>query len=187
MDTTDWKDIQASLEGDGDAYKRLVRRYQSQITSQMWRFTRDRAECERLVQDVFVEAYFSLNRYAGRGPFANWLSKIAVRIGYRYWKQQAKQPKTVSVINSDAVAELSESAIDPAVAAEIVHRLLGQLPQADRLVLTLMYLEDCSTRDIAERMGWTRAMVKMRAYRARRKLRRIAEKERLLEKLGWTR
>ncbi|MHC4568866.1 MAG: RNA polymerase sigma factor, partial [Planctomycetota bacterium] len=75
--------------------------------------------------------------------------------------------------------------IDPSVAAEVLHSLLARLPRADRLVLTLMYFEQCSTRDIAEQMGWSRAVVKMRAFRARRKLKTIAERENLLEKLGW--
>ena len=63
--------------------------------------------------------------------------------------------------------------------------LLARLPVEDRLVLTLMYFEQNSTKDIAKRMGWTRAMVKMRAHRARKKLKAIAESENLLEKLGW--
>jgi DNA-directed RNA polymerase specialized sigma24 family protein len=49
-----------------------------------------------------------------------------------------------------------------------------------------MYFEECDTREIADRTGWTRAMVKMRAYRGRRRLKAIAEQEHLLERLGWT-
>jgi len=49
-----------------------------------------------------------------------------------------------------------------------------------------MYFDGCSTAEVAERMGWNRAMVKMRAYRARRRLKEIAAHEHLLERLGWT-
>ena len=92
---------------------------------------------------------------------------------------------TVSLEDFDAIEKENVDEVDPSIAAEILHSLLAQLPRADRLVLTLMYFEQCSTRDIAERMGWSRAMVKMRAFRARRKLKTIAERENLLEKLGW--
>jgi RNA polymerase sigma factor (sigma-70 family) len=79
-----------------------------------------------------------------------------------------------------------EERIDPAEAAAVLHALLGRLAPSDRLVLTLLYFERCGTQEIAERMGWSRAKVKTQALRARRKMKEIAEKEHLLERLGWT-
>ena len=76
--------------------------------------------------------------------------------------------------------------MEPSAAGAAVHALLSHLPPPERLVLTLMYFEECSVREIAERMGWTRPMVKMRAYRARRRLKAVAQREHLLERLGWT-
>ena len=187
MQNTDWQDILACLNGDEDAYVRLVRRYEAQITKLMWRFSRNPAVCEELVQDVFVEAYFSLKSYRGRAPLIHWLRKIGVRVGYRYWKEQAKTKAAVPLQDFDAIVAEDSDAIEPSAAAEILHALLARLPAADRVVLTMMYFEQCSTKDIAKRMGWTRAMVKMRAHRARKKLKTIAESENLLEKLGWIR
>jgi RNA polymerase sigma-70 factor (ECF subfamily) len=153
----------------------------------MWRFSRDPAVCEELVQNVFVEAYFSLKSYRGKAPLLHWLRKIAVRVGYRYWKEQAKTKASVPLHEFDAIATEETDAVDPSAAAAVLHALLARLRAADRLVLTLMYFEQCSTNEIAERMGWSRAMVKMHALRARKKLRAIAESENLLEKLGWIR
>lgn len=143
--------------------------------------------CEELVQDVFVEAYFSLKSYRGKAPLLHWLRKIGVRVGYRYWKEQAKRKASVPLRDFDVIETEETDAVDPSAAAEVLHALLARLPQADRVVLTLMYFEQCSTKEIAARMGWSRAMVKMRAFRARKKLRTIAESENLLEKLGWIR
>jgi len=151
----------------------------------MWRFSRDPGVCEELVQEVFVEAYLSLSSYRAEAPFLHWLRRIGSRVGYRFWKQQAKTKSTVPLADFDAVEAEDDDTIDPSVAAEVLHSLLARLPSADRLVLTMMYFEQCSTRDIAEQMGWSRATVKMRAFRARRKLKAIAERENLLEKLGW--
>jgi RNA polymerase sigma-70 factor (ECF subfamily) len=64
-------------------------------------------------------------------------------------------------------------------AQSIVTRLLAQLSPPDRLVLTLLDLEERSTLEIAQMTGWSRPMVKMRAMRARRKLREVAEKLKL--------
>ena len=187
MQNKDWQDIRACLDGDENSYVRLVRRYEAQITKLMWRFSRDPAVCEELVQDVFVEAYFSLKSYRGRAPLIHWLRKIGVRVGYKYWKEQAKANVTVPLQEFDAIEAEQTDDIEPEAAADMLHALLARLPAADRVVLTLMYFEQCSTKDIAERMGWTRAMVKMRALRARKKLKTIAESENLLEKLGWIR
>ena len=75
----------------------------------------------------------------------------------------------------------------PADAALLASKLLERLAPAERLVLTLLYFDECSTQEIAERMGWNRAMVKMRAYRARQKLKTIVEQEHLLDNFEWTR
>src|SRR3972149_5422246 len=65
VENTDWSDVAASLRGDDEAYGRLVRRYERPITGLLWRFTRDPNQCEELVQQVFVEAYFSLKTSLG--------------------------------------------------------------------------------------------------------------------------
>ena len=185
MESADRKDIVACLDGDKDSFERLVRRYERQITRLMWRFSRDPAECEELVQEVFVEAYFSLSSYRGRAPFLHWLRKIGTRVGYRFWKQKEKGKAFISLADFDGIEKEQKNAVDTQAAAQLLHSLLARLPKADRLVLTLMYFEQYSTREIADMMGSNRAMVKMRALRARKKLRAIAEKENLLEKLGW--
>jgi RNA polymerase sigma-70 factor (ECF subfamily) len=186
VENLDWDDIQASLGGNGAAYERLVRRYQEQITRLMWRFSRDSAVCERLVQDTFVEAYFSLKSYKAKAPLLHWLKKIGTRVGYRFWKERDKAKGLLPLEDVDFAVQDNQKEIEPEKAAEILHAILAQLNSADRLVLTLMYFEDCSIKEIAQRMGWTQAAVKMRALRARKKLKKTAEKEKILEKLEWT-
>jgi RNA polymerase sigma-70 factor (ECF subfamily) len=185
VENTDWDDIQAALGGDDSAFERLVRQYQGQIAKLCWRFSRDSAVCERLVQDTFVEAYFSLKSYKAKAPFLHWLKKIATRAGYRFWKEQDRAKLFLPLDDIDIAASDNPKEIEPDKAGEILHALLDRLDSTGRLVLTLMYLEDCSIKEIAQRMGWTTAGTKMRAMRARRKLKKIAEKENILEKLEW--
>ena len=177
----DVEDVRQSRQGDSDAYQRLIERHQAYIGKILWRFSRDRRVHEELVQDVFVEAYLSLRSYRGKAPFANWLSRIATRAGYRYWKQNARRQKrqSLSLQEWDQLDDKTVQQIDVSEAAVLVHRLLAQLPSRDRLVLTLRYLEQCDIAETARRTGWTKAMVKVQAFRARKKL------QRLFERLGW--
>lgn len=174
----DAADIAAALAGRQDAFDRLVTRYQTTLARQMWRFTRDRVVLEELVQDVFVEAYMSLARYRGDGPFDHWLRSIAVRVGYRYWKGRARDRR----IAEAAVVVASQPASDHAAetqsakeAAEIVTALLNKLSPRDRLVITLLHLDECSVAEAAKLTGWSQTMVKVQAFRARRKMQRLLQ------------
>jgi len=174
---SDASDIRASLAGDGEAYARLVARHQADIAAMMWRFTRNRGECESLVHEVFVEAYLSLRSYRSRSPWRHWLRRIATRTGYRYWKSQARRRREEALPPEtwDQLAESPSGDVDAKAAAEIVHAVLAKMAPRDRLVLTLMYLEQCSVPEIAHLCGWSQTMVKVQAYRARKRLRRLLE------------
>jgi len=168
----DKTDVAASLNGDGEAFTRILRRYQGEIAAYMWRFTREAAVCEELVHDVFVEAFFSLGSFQGKAPFLHWLRKIATRVGYRHWKKKARERAVPTVPLEEAtLAQIPSLAMeDPAIASKYLQSALSRLPPRDHLVLTLLYLEECSVQEAADLLGWSRAMVKVQAYRARKKL-----------------
>lgn len=173
----DTADIAAACGGDDEAYARLVRRHQPAIGTYMWRFTRDRELWKELVHDVFVEAYFSLSRFRGEAPLLHWLRKIATRVGYRYWKRNAKERSDREVNLHELAARVGakESPSDASSRVEFVHAALAQLPPRDRAVLTLLHLEELSTKEAAEMLGWSHALVRVQAFRARRKLKTILE------------
>ncbi len=176
VDATDQADIRASLKGDGDAYARIVRRHQPAMALRMRRFTRDAAAMEELVQEVFVEAYFSLPRYKASAPFTHWINRIATRVGYRFWKRRQNQPPMLALENWDGPAALDEPG-QAREAAEELHGLLAKLPPRDRLVITLLHLEERSVAEAAKLADWTQTMVKVQAFRARKKLRRLLEEK----------
>jgi RNA polymerase sigma-70 factor (ECF subfamily) len=166
-------DIRAASRGDGEAYSRIIGRYQQTIARRMHRFTRDPGAIEELVHDVFVEAYFSLSKYRGDAPLEHWLQKIATRVGYKYWERRQRE-RTISFedgVHDPSVAE--DGAAGDAV--EEVGAALEKLPPRDRLVLTLLYLESRSVAEAADLAGWSQTMVKVQAYRARGKLRKLLE------------
>lgn len=172
----DAHDIRGSLDGDEHAYARLVQRYEALVGKQMWRYSRDPRVAEELVQEVFVEAYVSLKGFRGRAPFEHWLRRIATRVGYRHWRRSARRREREQSLEAMTVPPIPKVAnTSPSEAGEYLHTLLQHLPPRDRLVLTLQYFEECSTEEIADRTGWSRSLVKVQAFRARKKLKTMLE------------
>jgi RNA polymerase sigma-70 factor (ECF subfamily) len=161
----DLADVAAALAGDASAYGRIVRRHQDHVARRMGRFTRDRGVVKELVHEVFVQAWFSLHRYRGDAPLDHWLQPIATRVGYRYWKAQAKRRTQPIEAASDAIA--------PSTADHGLLDLVDRLPPRDRLALTLLYVDGLSVAEAAEQAGWSQTMVKVQAFRARGKLKQL--------------
>ena len=186
VSSEDEADIQATLGGDGRAFARLVARHQQAVARHLLKFARDAATRESLVQDTFVEAWSSLGSFRGRAPLQHWLLALATRVGYRHWTAQARDGRTASLdaLTPEEVAALDGAAggaagggatDDPREAAELVHRLLTRLSPRDRLVITLLHLDGRSVAETAELTGWSRALVKVQAFRARARLRALID------------
>jgi RNA polymerase sigma-70 factor, ECF subfamily len=141
---------------------------------------------EDLMQDVFLKLLQKLESYQHRAgvPFEHWVSRLTVRTCLDALRSERSRPEWRMADLSVGEMEwldylMSRQAESPQQsmreAKSIVTRLLAQLSPPDRLVLTLLDLEEKSTQEISQLTGWTRPMVKMRAMRARRKLRQIAQ------------
>jgi RNA polymerase sigma-70 factor, ECF subfamily len=163
----DLQDVRAAENGDHDAFERIVRRYQQEIAHRLRRFSRDPVVIEELTQETFVQAFMSLSRYRGDAPLLHWLHRIAVRAGYRHWTQARKDPVHVS-LDTDTMAASGPSCEDGRLA-----EVLEALSPRDRLVLTLLHLEGHSVAQTAALTGWSRTMVKVQAFRARARLRKL--------------
>jgi len=163
--------VQEIRNGNREKYRQLVDRHQSTISQRMWKFSRLPNQHEELVQEVFVEAYLSLRNFRGDAPFEHWLQKIATRVGYRFWKKRRQTRDTQSEQIQDIPAALEEGReLAAEEAAAVVYRLLARLSTEDRLVMTLLHLEEYSVAEIAQQMNWSESNVKVRAHRARKKL-----------------
>src|ERR1700722_4642113 len=119
----DHADVAATLAGDAEAYRRIVQRHQQAIARRMRRFTGDAGTVEELVQDVFVEAYFSLSKFSAKAPFEHWLNRIATFVGYGHLKKQQKQKKRQNmeiVLENQPAAALSNAG----ETTESIHQVL---------------------------------------------------------------
>ncbi|MCW0220290.1 MAG: RNA polymerase sigma factor [Prosthecobacter sp.] len=140
---------------------------------------------EDLMQEAFVKLFQKLGSYRERDsiPFEHWVSRLTVRTCLDALRAEKARPEWRFADFSEGETDwldylLNRQAEAPTHhrtdAKAIVTKLLAQLSPPDRLVLTLLDLEERSTQEISQLTGWTRPMVKMRAMRARHKLRVLA-------------
>ena len=163
--------IAASLAGDQDAFSRLVRTHQRRVFKLVGRFYSRPEDIEDLAQETFLMAWRKLSTYKARAPFEHWLTRVCLNCCYGRLRKQ--QPLTQPLEPGDDVAARQQS---PDSALE-VERLLRPLSPQDRFILLLLDGEGWSVAEIADRLGWTAVNVKVRAHRARKKLRRLLEEE----------
>jgi RNA polymerase sigma-70 factor (ECF subfamily) len=160
--------VAASRRGDETAFAALVRRHQNRVFGLAGRFFRRREDVEDVAQETFLAAWRRLGTYEARAPFEHWITRVCLRRCYA--RLAAERRHEAPLPPSDPAAPSH----DP-VAAIDVERLLARLAPSDRFVLLLLEGEGWSVKEIAERIGWTVANVKVRAFRARRRLRRMLE------------
>ncbi len=185
-DAQDIADVAATLDGDENAFARIVDRHAPAIQKQMRNFSRDQAQAEELAQDVFVEAFLGLGKFRGDAPFRHWLARIATLTGYNFWKRRDKQKRQVQLNEEMDIVRPGETTPgNPDEAAKLLFELLATLPADDRMAMTLMYLEELAQDEIAARMGWTRVMVAVRLHRAKQRLKKLGEKEPWKGRLEW--
>jgi RNA polymerase sigma-70 factor (ECF subfamily) len=165
-----------------DDFAGIVRRHQARVFAILHRYERDAHRVEDLAQETFLKAWRARDTFDHRAPFEHWISKIAVRVALDHLRREKRRRHDI------ALPELGEDALDwlrsdadtgePAArdAAELLHLALRELSPSDQMVITLQELEGRSVLDIARTMGISRVAVRVRALRARLKLRRALEK-----------
>ena len=168
--------------GATDDFSEFVRRHQSQVVAILYRYERQRHTLEDLAQETFLKAWRSLAQFDGRAPFAHWLSRIAVRVALDHLRKTKRQKNEISL------AELGEEALDwlrnpderqeleSRQAAELLAVAMRELSPAEQVVLTLQELEGLSIKEICARTGSSSVAVRVRAMRARNKLRKTLER-----------
>jgi len=159
--------VAASRGGDRDAFSKLVRLHQRRVFRLVGRFFRGREDVEDTAQDTFLTAWQKLHTYRAEAPFEHWLTRLCLNCCYARLRRRTARELPLE-------AELTARTADPDARIE-VERLLRPLKPADRFILLLLDGEGWSVAEIAQRLGWTRANVKVRAHRARKKLRRLLE------------
>ena len=138
-----------------------------------------RSSEEDLAQEVFVRFFERLGSYDGRAPLKHWASRVAVNVCLDQLRAEKRRPELRWADLSEDEAEALTATLaaggaeapDAVGASELAGKLLATLSPEDRLVIEMLDLEGRSSAEVERLTGLSNVAIRVRAFRARRKLR----------------
>ena len=186
--------IRRILSGDDAAFNALVRKHQKGIHALAWRKVGDFHIAEEIVQDTFLQVYKNLAQLKNPKQFSGWMYVIASRLCLK-WLQKHKNTSAMQSLEDTPVEEIQESSYTHYVSEqrltestehrqELVKKLLAQLPESERTVVTLYFLGEMTAKEIGKLLGVSVNTIKSRLRRGRKRLQEQREEFLVSETLG---
>jgi RNA polymerase sigma-70 factor, ECF subfamily len=157
----------AAAQADPARFAELYEINFERVYAYVVRRVRDRDTAEDLTSEVFQKALAHLPRFQWRAPFAAWLFRIASNVIADRFKSAAKE----TPVADPTMIESSETNLEEIERRAQLFRLVGQLPEDQRLVIALRFAEEKSIREIAEQLGRSEGAVKQLQFRGLQNLR----------------
>jgi RNA polymerase sigma-70 factor (ECF subfamily) len=173
MVMTDQEALELCRRGRPEGFRDLVERYGRYLFTLALRILRDRSLAEDAVQEAFAAAFRHLGQYRGEARLKTWLYTILYRSALQVReRQRGERPmEEAAEVGVPGHAASVETRLD-------VREVLDQLPERDRVVLTLSYWDDLSGQEIADLLGTNPNHVKILLFRARERFARLWPAER---------
>ncbi len=173
--------VAAARQHDENAAREMVRRLYPLVVKLVRSHRPRRAAEEDLCQMIFIKIFQKLNQFSGKVPLEHWVSRIAINTCINQIQAEKVRPELRQAdLSEEELAVVQNLAATPEelgpdrsfAARDLVERLLAALKPAERLVIDLLYLRQHSIAEIQALTGWGASLVKVRAFRARQKLKR---------------
>src|SRR5256712_3613208 len=171
--------VQAALRHDDEAARELVRRLYPLVAKMVRSHRPRRTSEEDLCQMIFIKIFQKLSQFSGKVPLEHWVSRIAVNTCLNQIESEKVRPELrqadlseeeQAVVENLAVSS-EELAPDRQLASrQLVEHLLQMLKPVERVVIDLLYLQGRSVEEIHKITGMSVAAIKVRAFRARQKM-----------------
>jgi RNA polymerase sigma factor (sigma-70 family) len=165
---------------DQDAARSLVEYLYPTVIQIVRRNLPRRAAEEDLAQEIFVKMFQKLDQFQGEVPLPHWVSRIAVNHCLNAMRAQQSRPEwrmadlseeqatALDAVTTGSVQELHPSHLMGA--RELVAMLLDALDPKDRLLIHMLEIEELSIEEVRQKTGWSATYIRVRAFRARRRL-----------------
>lgn len=186
VENHDLKIIDSVLSGNVDDFVVLVNKHRERV----FLMTAKRIpanDVEDVTQEAFIRAFKNLHTFSRRKPFINWLSIIVLRTCCDYWRKNAKRKeltapadknnnndsKWLEIIAAEVSSQNYNNTTKQRELRELLDWTLSKLSAEDRTLVEIIYFEGSSLKEAAEVLDWGLSKTKVRAMRARQKMRKI--------------
>ena len=171
--------VQAALQHDDEAARALVQQLYP-LVAKIVRAHRPRRTAEEdLCQMIFIRVFQKLSQFSGKVPLEHWVSRVAVNTCLNQIESEKVRPEVrhadLSEEERAVVENLATSSEELApdqrfASRQLVEHLLAALKPVERLAIDLLYVQGRSVNEIRKITGWSAALIKVRAFRARQKM-----------------
>ncbi|MCK9207244.1 MAG: sigma-70 family RNA polymerase sigma factor [Salinivirgaceae bacterium] len=171
--------VKRVTEGDTEAFRFLVEKYQDRALSAAYRVIKDRDLAEDIVQESFIKAYKNLGTFRGDASFATWFLRIVVNESIRHIRRKKLEAAYTQETLSINEVEMSNSlkTMKEEEQRRFIDRAMHQLPPREALVLQLFYIDDLSLKEMEEVMELKADHLKVLLHRARKSIFTILQTE----------
>lgn len=178
---TDEQLISFVLAGKEQMYREIVIRYQHKVFSASIKFANNHSDAEDIAQEVFLQAYKSLDTFRFDSKFSTWLYRITVNKCLD-WKRKNKNLLETGEFNEQITQKFTmdlflEDSILQKEQEEQLKNVIAELPEVYQSVITLYYFDNLSYQDIANKLNVAKKTVESRLYRGKQMLKEINVKE----------
>ena len=177
--------VAAALRDDDEAARALVRHLYPFVAKMVRSHRPQRAAEEDLCQMIFIKIFQKLAQYSGAVPLEHWVSRIAINTCLNQIAAEKARPELrradlseeqAAVVDNLAATSDELAPGQQLASRDLLEHLLKLLKPTERLVIDMMYLQQKSVEEIRKATGWSVALVKVRAFRARQKLKTHLER-----------
>lgn len=168
--------IKRCQQGDQDAFRELVNRYQEKVFWIAYQMVGNHEDCKDISQEAFLRVHRSIANFNLMSNFYTWLYRIVVNLCIDHFRKQKQCSKTISLEDTkEASSDMNSEPenIEKQEERQDVHRILQQIPTSYRTVLLLRDIEGFSCKEIVKILGCNSNTIRWRLFRARQMFKKL--------------
>lgn len=167
--------VREVINGNRKAYLDFIEKYKLLVVHMVGRIVTNDLDKEELCQDIFVKLYESLGSFKGNSKLSTWVATVSYRMAVNFARKKSKRKETVELDDVAFKVGHLDDYFEDQDFNRFIRGLIDQMPESYRVVITLFYLDGFSYPEIIDITGMPEGTVKNYLFRARQKLKALAE------------
>lgn len=166
------------LLGNKQAYAQIINKYKNPLYTTILRMTGNQQDATDLVQEAFIKIYLQLGKFDGKGSFSSWMYRVAINHCMDEFRKKRYKMEQIEVREDDVMDfHHPEMIFLKKEKNRQLEKLIGCLPEEERMILLLRYVNELSYNEIGELMSLPLSTVRNKLHRAKKKLRETIKEE----------